>query len=91
LEELEMALIDSFLGREKIKPACVAKERLQIILALQRSSSSLISPHYLSHLQDELVAVVSKYVKVELSNITVNIERQDGLEILEVKVELPEI
>jgi cell division topological specificity factor len=85
-----MALIDSFLGSKKIKPAHIAKERLQIILALQRSSGSSISPNYLSNLQDELVAVVSKYVKVDLSNITVTIERQDGLEVLEVKVELPE-
>lgn len=85
-----MTLLDSFLGREKIKPAHVAKERLQIILALQRSNGSSISPNYLSDLQDELVAVVSKYVKVDLSNITVAIERQDGLEILEVKVELPD-
>ena len=38
----------------------------------------------------ELVAVISKYVSVQPGDIKVNVERQDDLEVLEVKIELPE-
>jgi cell division topological specificity factor len=41
-------------------------------------------------LQRELVAVISKYIKINIEDIKVNLERQDNLEVLEVKIELPE-
>ena len=34
--------------------------------------------------------VISKYVKISLADIKVNLERQENLEVLEVKIELPE-
>jgi cell division topological specificity factor len=34
--------------------------------------------------------VISKYVKINLNDIKVNLERQDNLEVLEVKIELPD-
>jgi len=78
----------SFLLGEKKKTASVAKERLQIILAHERSGRS--DPDYLPALQRELVAVISKYVSISADDIRVNLERQDNLEVLEVKIELPE-
>lgn len=36
------------------------------------------------------MAVISKYVKINLEDIKVNVERQDDLEVLEVKIELPD-
>ena len=60
----------SFLLGEKKKTASVAKERLQIILAHERSGRSAATPDYLPALQRELVA--------------------DNLEVLEVKIELPD-
>jgi septum formation topological specificity factor MinE len=36
------------------------------------------------------VAVISKYVKIDPSHLKVNVERQDNLEVLEVKIELPD-
>ena len=80
----------SFLLGEKKKTASVAKERLQIILAHERSSLNAKRPEYLADLQRELVAVISKYVSINPSDIKVNLERQDDLEVLEVKIELPE-
>jgi cell division topological specificity factor len=41
-------------------------------------------------LQRELVAVISKYIKINPNDIKVNLERQDNLEVLEVKIELPD-
>ena len=80
----------SFLLGEKKKTASVAKERLQIILAHERSGRNPAQPDYLPALQRDLMAVISKYVKVDLQDIKVNLERQDNLEVLEVKIELPD-
>jgi len=77
-----MGFLSFFVG-EKKKTASVAKERLQLILAHER-------PDYLPQLQRELLAVISKYVAVNLEDIKVHMERQDDLEVLEVKIEMPE-
>ncbi len=84
-----MSFLSFFLG-EKKKTASVAKERLQIILAHERSGRSAATPDYLPDLQRDLVAVISKYVKIDQKDIKVNLERQDDLEVLEVKIELPD-
>ena len=84
-----MASFLSFLLGEKKKTASVAKERLQIILAHERSGRNAAEPDYLPALQRELVAVISKYVKINPEDLKVSLERQDNLEVLEVKIELP--
>ncbi|CAM4340964.1 cell division topological specificity factor MinE [Kerstersia similis] len=78
----------SFLLGQKKPTASVAKERLQIILAHERSGRD--SPDYLPQLQQELLAVISKYVNINPEDIKVNVERQDSFEILEVKIEMPQ-
>ncbi len=80
----------SFLMGEKKKTAGVAKERLQIILAHERSGRGGSRADYLPALQRELLAVLAKYVAVSADDIKVNLERQDNLEVLQVKIELPE-
>ena len=85
-----MSLLSFLLG-EKKKTASVAKERLQIILAHERGSlSGKKRPDFLPELQRELIAVISKYVSIKAEDIKVHLERQDDLEVLEVKIELPE-
>ncbi len=84
-----MSLLSLFLG-EKKKTASVAKERLQIILAHERSGRGASQPDYLPALQRELLAVISKYVQIDSSDLKVHFERQENLEVLEVKIELPE-
>ena len=84
-----MSLLSLLLG-EKKKSASVAKERLQIILAHERSGRTNHQPDYLPDLQRDLIAVLSKYVRINPDDIKVNLERQDNLEVLEVKIELPD-
>jgi len=84
-----MSFLTFFLG-EKKQTATVAKERLQIILAHERSGRNVSRPDYLPALQRELVAVISKYVSIRSDDIKVHLERQDNLEVLEVKIELPD-
>jgi cell division topological specificity factor len=83
------SLLSFFLG-EKKTTASVAKERLSLMLAHERSSRHASEPDYLPELQRELVAVISKYVKINPSDIKVIQGRQDNLEKLEVKIELPD-
>ncbi len=84
-----MSLLSFLLG-EKKRTASVAKERLQIILAHERTGRGGGRPDYLPALQRELVAVISKYVSIKPDDIKVHLERQDNLDVLEVKIELPE-
>ena len=85
-----MSIMSMLLG-EKKKSASVAKERLQIILARERVGGGMgMQPDYLPALQRELMAVVSKYVSINPEDIKVHLERQENLEVLEVKIELPE-
>ena len=85
-----MSFLSFFVG-EKKKTSSVAKERLQIILAHERSGRNTAEPDYLPDLQRELMAVISKYIKINEKDLRVNLERQDNLEVLEVKIELPDI
>lgn len=82
----------SFLARlfgEKKKTAEIAKNRLSLLIAHERAGDSPRAD-FLPDLQRELIAVISKYVKVNPDDIRVSLEKQDRYEVLEVKIELPE-
>lgn len=83
------SLLSFFLG-EKNQLLVLPKERLSILLAHERAGRNALQPEKLMELQRELVAVISKYVKVNPSDIKVIQGREDNLETLEVKIELPE-
>ena len=55
--------IFSYLLPKRQNTASVAKERLQIIVARERSTRG--GPDYLPQLQEELLQVVRKYVPVD--------------------------
>ena len=78
----------SFLLGSKKSSASVAKDRLQLILINERRDGT--GPDYLPQLQKELVEVISKYVKINPEDIQVNLDRKDELEVLEVKIEMPQ-
>jgi cell division topological specificity factor len=80
------SLLSLFFG-EKKKTASVAKERLQIILAHERGGNPM-KADYLPALQRELIAVISKYVSINPNDIQVNLEHQDNMDVLAVKIEL---
>ncbi len=81
----------SFLVGEKKKTASVAKERLQIILAHERIGRNAGEPDYLPALQRDLLEVIGRYIKINPDDIKVQLDREDNLEVLEVKIELPEL
>jgi cell division topological specificity factor len=48
------------------------------------------TPDFLPALQQELMAVISKYVSVNPDDIKVAIEKQGNMEVLEVNIVMPE-
>jgi len=82
-----MGILD-FLKRRPEPSAVVAKERLRIIVAQERSSRG--APDYLPLLRNELLEVIKKYVHVDIEAININVERDSGHEVLELSVALPE-
>lgn len=82
-----MSLLDYFRST-KPSSASIAKERLQILVAHERSARN--QPSYLPKLQKELLAVVQKYVNVGQDAISVNFEQDDEQEVLELNIILPE-
>ena len=82
-----MGILD-FLKRKPEPTAVVARERLRIIVAQERSNRG--APDYLPLLRNELLEVIKKYVHVDLDAININVERDSGHEILELSVALPD-
>src|SRR4029453_18070306 len=64
-----MRLLDFF--RRPQKTASIAKDRLQIIVARERGATKA-APDYLPQLQQELLQVIAKYEKIDLSQVSVN-------------------
>ena len=81
-----MGLLDLF--RRTPSSAQVAKERLRIIVAQERSTRSS-GPDYLPLLRRELLAVIHKYVNVDPEAVHIKLERAQGREVLELSVALP--
>lgn len=82
-----MSLIDMLFGKKQ-KSAEVARDRLQIIIAQERVKAQ--ASDYLPTLQKELLEVLSKYVNVSLDDIRISQEKQDGLDVLELNITLPD-
>jgi cell division topological specificity factor len=84
-----MSFLDFLRGQKKTS-ASIAKDRLQLILINERGAGRN-APDFLPQMQKELIAVISKYVQINPDDIKVNLDRQDSLEVLEVKIEMPQV
>jgi cell division topological specificity factor len=69
--------------------AKTAKDRLQIIIAQQRSEED--SPDYLPMLKKEIIKVIAKYTNADLHQIQMEMECKDNNSVLELNVVLPEV
>ena len=75
--------------REQKSTASLARERLQVIVAHQRAGRAN-GLDFLPRMQQELLDVIRKYVIVGDDAIRMNVERDGGLEVLELNITLPE-
>jgi cell division topological specificity factor len=81
--------IFGYLRKRNAPSASVAKERLQIIISHERAQRS--TPDYLPKLQEEILAVIAKYVPIDRDQVVVSLDRADGNSaILELNITMPE-
>lgn len=81
-----MGILD-FLKPKK-NTANIAKERLRIIVAQERSSRG--APDYLPLLQRELLEVIRKYVSIDVDAVKVDLVKDGDHDVLDISVALPE-
>ena len=74
--------------RAKKDTASTAKNRLQIIIAQERTSRG--GPDYLPLLQRELLEVIRKYVNVDVDAVKVDVIKDGDHDVLDISVALPE-
>ena len=86
-----MSLLRLFSSRPAPDPAPasapIARERLQILLAHERSMRG--KPDLLMQLREEILAVVSRHVALDPEKVIVRMERGRNVSTLEVDIELP--
>ncbi|GHD99306.1 cell division topological specificity factor [Defluviimonas sp. 20V17] len=66
--------------------AQTAKDRLQILLAHERSGAT---PDYLPQLQREILEVIRRHVKIDDDAIDIRMDQGKELSSLEINIELP--
>lgn len=81
-----MAIFD-FLRRPAKTSAAHAKERLQILLAHERADRA--GADFLPMLQKDILAVIARYCEIEQDKVQVKLDRNGGVSLLEVNIELP--
>ena len=74
--------------KKRNSTASVAKERLQIIISHERSQRN--APDYLPQLQEEILAVIAKYIPITRDKVSVNLERTGDNAVLELNVTMPD-
>ncbi len=74
--------------RAKKTTAETAKNRLQIIIAQERSQRG--GPDYLPLLQRELLEVIKKYVNIDADAVRVDLVKDGEHDVLDISVALPE-
>jgi cell division topological specificity factor len=81
-----MGMLD-FLKAKK-NTASIAKDRLRIIIAQERST--LGGPDYLPLLRRELLEVIRKYVNVDVDAVKVDLVKEGEHDVLDISVSLPD-
>jgi cell division topological specificity factor len=76
-----------FFSRQSSSSAPKARERLQVLLAHERSSVG--QSDLVVRLREEILAVIGKHVKIDRDKVTVKMDRGEKVSTLEIDVEIP--
>ena len=79
-----MTLFDIFKRRTS---APVARERLQLLLAYERGNRN--QPDLVAILREEIMAVITKHVKVDQDDVRVTMDRGKTTSTLEIDIQFP--
>ena len=74
--------------KPKQNTAAIAKDRLRIIVAQERTTRG--APDYLPLLQRELLEVIRKYVSVDAEAVKVDLVKDGEHDVLDISVALPD-
>ena len=74
--------------KPKKNTATIAKDRLRIIVAQERTNRG--APDYLPLLQRELLEVIRKYVSIDVEAVKVDLVKDGDHDVLDISVALPE-
>ena len=84
-------VINRYVVRQKAeKPPAVARDPPANHHCPKNARKKGKAPDYLPTLRKELLEVLSKYVNVSLDDIRISQEKQDGMDVLELNITLPE-
>lgn len=82
-----MSMFSFFRRPRQANTASAAKDRLQILLAHERTGRA--SPEVLPLLQRDIMEAIERHMKVGGDSVDIRIERGDDLSTLEINIELP--
>jgi cell division topological specificity factor len=69
------------------KSASTARDRLQLLLAHERSSIG--QTDLVAILREEILAVISKHIQLDADKVQVKLDRDKNFSLLEIDVEIP--
>lgn len=79
-----MSLLDIFKRRGS---APVARERLQVLLAYERTNRA--QPDLVAVLREEIMAVIAKHVPVDQDDVQISMDRGETMSTLEIDINIP--
>ncbi len=82
-----MSVFDLFRRQRQTSSADTARDRLQILLAHERSDRS--GPDMLPLLQRDIMEAIQRRMKVGGDSVDIRIERSDDLSTIEINIDLP--
>jgi cell division topological specificity factor len=80
-----MSLFDVFKRRAS---APVARERLQLLLAYERSTTHG-KPDLVAILREEIMAVIAKHIAVDQDDVKITMDRGKTMSTLEIDIQFP--
>jgi len=83
-----VGIFNYFRKEVPVKTASTARDRLQVIVAHERSQRR--QPDYLPRMQQEILEVIKKYINIEQDQISVQVDDTDDCSVLELNITLPE-
>lgn len=75
--------------RSKAATASLAKERLQLVIAHERTNRG--GPAYLPMMKQDIVNVIRKYIPITEEEVNVSMETEGNCDMLELNIALPQI
>lgn len=85
-----MSLMNLLFGnKEKSSTASIAKERLQILIANDISSSK-IPPEAMREIEREIIKLFSKHIKINKDSVDMKVVNHKGKQLVELNISIPD-